>query len=375
MKARILLLTLPFLIACHSSQPLPAAGRWSQERAAAWYAAQPWLVGANYTPATAVNPIEMWQAATWDPGTIDKELGWAADLGFNTMRVFLSDVVWRENSAEYLARLDDYLAISARHNIRTMFVLFDAVWNPVARPGPQPEPVPHRHNSQWVQCPAADLLADTLRWNELESYFKGIMTRFAADERVVIWDIYNEPDNDNFGKYPDTELTDKRDYTFRLLSQAFQWSREVNPSQPITAGVWWGDWSSLEKMSRFDRLMVSQSDLISFHSYDGPELFTQRSGMLKTFGRPLLCTEYMARPNGSTFPAILPLMQRDRMGAWNWGFVAGRSQTIYPWDSWQQSYTAEPEVWFHDVFRPDGTPYDRSEVELIRRLTGAGPQP
>jgi hypothetical protein len=90
---------------------------------------------------------------------------------------------------------------------------------------------------------------------------------------------------------------------------------------------------------------------------------------LKRYKRPLLCTEYMARPVGSTFDPVMPYLKQERIGAYNWGFVAGKTQTIYPWDSWQKAYSSEPPVWFHDIFRPDGTAYDIKEVAFIRKVT------
>jgi hypothetical protein len=81
----------------------------------------------------------------------------------------------------------------------------------------------------------------------------------------------------------------------------------------------------------------------------------------------------MARGNGSTFDNILPLAKQLNVGAINWGFVAGKTQTYLPWDSWQKPYVlSQPTVWFHEVFRQDWTPYRQREVDLIRTLTGRG---
>ena len=81
----------------------------------------------------------------------------------------------------------------------------------------------------------------------------------------------------------------------------------------------------------------------------------------------------MARPRASTFAAILPLLKAEKVGAYNWGFVDGKSQTIYPWDSWERPYVREqPTIWFHEVFKEDDTPYRQQEVDLIRALTGRG---
>ena len=135
-------------------------GRWTEDRANAWYSKQPWLVGANYIPSTAINQLEMWQAETFDPERIDIELGWAEGLGMNTIRVFLHDLVWEQNPAGFQQRIDRFLAIAAKHNIRPMFVLFDSCWDPNPRLGEQREPRAGVHNSGWVQSPGAKALRD-----------------------------------------------------------------------------------------------------------------------------------------------------------------------------------------------------------------------
>jgi hypothetical protein len=150
----------------------------------------------------------------------------------------------------------------------------------------------------------------------------------------------------------------------------FAWAREADPSQPLTAGVWTGEYAG-EKASAINRYQLQESDIITFHSYDPLPKLKQRVESLRGYRRPLLCTEYMARPNGSTFDPVLDYLKGQKIGAYNWGFVAGKSQTIYPWDSWQKAYTEEPRVWFHDIFRKNGTPYDAAEVAYIRKITGA----
>jgi len=346
------------------------APRWSQQKANQWYSSRAWLVGSNFLPSTAVNELEMWQADTFDPTTIDRELGWAEGLGMNTMRVFLHNIPWQEDSKGFLTRIDQFLQIADKHHIQITFVLLDSVWNPYPKAGPQPAPTPHVHNSQWVQAPGAEILKDPSRWDkELKPYVMGVLTHFRNDRRIVMWDLMNEPDNDNPG-YKSTESPDKAKLATELLAREWQWAREVNPSQPLTSGVWKGDWSSDEVLSPTTRLQLNNSDVLTFHSYDPPEVMKKRIASLERFHRPIICTEYMARPLGSTFAAILPILKEDKVGAYNWGFVSGKSQTIYPWDSWGKKYTGPPPVWFHDIFYSDGRPYREDEVQLIRKLTG-----
>jgi len=205
----------------------------------------------------------------------------------------------------------------------------------------------------------------------LERYVTGVVSAFKDDARVLAWDVWNEPDNLNTGSYQDPK--DKLEHVRALLPKVFEWSRAARPRQPLTSGVWKGpDWSKPEALDEIQKIQLDSSDVVSFHSYEKPEQFEERVASLQRYGRPLLCTEYMARPRGSTFEGVLPLAKKLRVAVYNWGFVSGKSQTILPWDSWQKPYVdRQPETWFHDVFHGDGRPYRLSEVERIRALTGA----
>jgi Cellulase (glycosyl hydrolase family 5) len=354
----------------------PQAGKngrqvWTQEQARQWYDKQAWLVGANFMPSTAINQLEMWQAATFDTVTINRELGWARSLGMNTSRVFLHDLLYEQDSLGFFRRIDTFLKIADRHHIKPMLVLFDSCWDPFPRIGQQRAPKPHVHNSGWVQSPGQLALKDPGQYPRLERYVKGVVKRFARDKRVLIWDVWNEPDNMTGPSYEKVELPNKVALVMPLLQKSFAWARAANPSQPLTAGIWVGDWSSHEKLKPIEKIMIEESDVISFHNYDnGPE-FEKRINWLQRYGRPILCTEYMARPNGSTFQAFLPIAKKYKVAMYNWGFVNGKTQTIYPWDSWTKTYTGEPPLWFHDIFRQDGSPYRPEEVQLIRELTQA----
>jgi len=348
-----------------------AEGRWTELQARAWYARQGWLVGANYVPATAINQLEMWQAGTFDPARIDLELGWAAGIGMNTMRVFLHDLAYQQDPAGFLDRVDQFLAIASRHRIRPMLVLFDSVWDPLPAVGPQRPPRPGVHNSGWVQGPGKVALEDPSHWPRLEAYVSAVVSRFKADERVLAWDLWNEVDNMNDPAYSSLEPRNKGELVLALLPQVFAWTRAAGPSQPLTSGVWrGGDWSRLTELPAIDRLQLALSDVITFHSYDPPAQLEARIRQLQGYGRPIICTEYMARGNGSTFQGALPVLQQHGVGAINWGLVEGKAQTHLPWDSWRRPYVDRaPAVWFHEVFRNDGTPYDPRETAFITKLT------
>jgi hypothetical protein len=359
-----------FLVFSLSATVVAAESRWSEKRATTWYQNQPWLVGANYNPATAINELEMWQPETFDPATIEKELAWAESIGMNTMRVFLHDLLWQQDPAGFKRRIDKFLQISSRHGIKPMFVLFDSCWDPQPKLGRQREPTPGVHNSGWVQSPGAKALSDPSHYPRLRAYVKGVVGAFAKDSRVLAWDVWNEPDNTNDPAYIRLEPKNKIELVENLLPQVFKWTREANPSQPLTSGVWRGEWSSEDRMTKVDKIQIANSDLVSFHNYSTPEDFEKRVKWLMRYNRPLLCTEYMARSAKSTFQGSLPIAKKYGVAAYNWGLVAGKTQTYLPWDSWQKPYVnREPSIWFHEVFRSDGTPYSKDEVDLIRALT------
>jgi hypothetical protein len=340
-------------------------------RANAWYKAQPWLVGSNYLPANASNELEMWQPETFSPDQVDKELGWAQSLGMNTMRVFLHDLLWKQDPAGFTQRIDTFLAIAAKHHIRPIFVLFDSCWDPNPKLGPQHPPTPGVHNSAWVQSPGAEALQDPSQYPRLEAYVRGVVGHFAKDPRILAWDVWNEPNNTNDNAYGKLEPKHKRALVLKLLPQVFAWARSEHPTQPLTSGLWDGNWSNPLHLTAIERVQLRYSDVLSFHNYGDAVEFAKRIRWLSAYGRPIICTEYMARPRGSTFDAILPIAKKYHVAAINWGFVTGKSQTNLPWDSWKKPYVnAAPPEWFHDVFYQDGKPYKESEAKTIRDLTG-----
>lgn len=362
---------LGLLLAAAAPSAKGQQARWSEDQANRWYQQQPWLVGANFLPSDADNELEMWQPETFNPAEIDKEFGWAQGAGMNTMRIFLHNLLWTNDAAGFQRRIDQVLTIAARHHIRPVLVLFDSCWDPYPKLGPQHPPIPGVHNSAWVQAPGAHVLEDPAQYPALKRYVQGVVGAFASDQRVLAWDVWNEPDNNNDSSYGKLEPKDKDERILQLLPQVFAWARAMHPTQPLTSGVWHGDWSSLDSMPPVARVQIENSDVISFHSYDWPEIFAARITQLQKYGRPLICTEYMARGAGSLFDNVLPVAKQHNVAAINWGLVAGKSQTYLPWDSWQRPYVLiEPTVWFHDVFHEDGTPYRQHEVDEIRQLSG-----
>ncbi len=347
--------------------------RWTIEQAANWYAMQPWLVGCNFLPSSAINQLEMFQADSYDPETISRELWWAEDLGFNTIRVYLHDLLWAQDEGGFCERLNDFLGIADRHGMRVLFTLFDDCHRPDPALGVQPLPVPGVHNSGWKHSPGQKLtlafhdgtVTDAER-SRLKRYVQGLLKHFDGDERVLMWDLYNEPGrSENF------------DQSYELLTETWMWAQEVRPSQPLT--------SCLEGSvgEHNISLNAARSDVLTFHCYickDLEKIIEETRAMSP--GRPVICTEYMAREYGTTFQHSLPIFKKHGIGCYNWGLVAGKSQTHFNWKSVglmeelkKQGAVLkpgdpipEPELWFHDIFRVNGTPFDPEEVQFIKAI-------
>jgi hypothetical protein len=214
-------------------------------------------------------------------------------------------------------------------------------------------------------------LEDPSEYPRLKAYVQGVVARFGKDRRVLGWDVWNEPDNEGGGNYHNLESPDKVQLVLTLLPQAFAWARAETPIQPLTSGVWQGNWSDPAKLEPMAKEQLELSDVTSFHNYSDASDFESRVKWLQQYGRPIICTEYMARPRKSTFEAILPIAKDYKVGAINWGFVQGKTQTYLPWDSWEHAYvSAPPSMWFHDIFYSDGRPYSEKEAEFIRKMTG-----
>ena len=353
-------------------RPVTSTARWSPARARAWTEEQGWLVGCNFLPSTAGNQLEMFQASTFDPDTIRRELTWAADLGLNSIRLFLHDLLWHRDDG-FLDRVDEVLRLADGLGIGVMPVLFDGVWNPRPRLGDQGDPRPGVHNSMWVQSPGAELIADRARWPELRAYVDAVLDRFGDDPRVQVWDLFNEPDNPNGFTYGSLELPNKRAAVTPLVDAVFDWATEADPSQPLTVGIWMGVHGRPERVSRLNGVSLGRSDVLSFHSYRKRDPLRHAIAHLSSYDRPLLCTEWLARSSGSTVDLLEDFAELV-VGAYHWGLVSGRSQTIHPWTSWLRPDRDEPDPWFHDLLRADGSPYDPDEAAHFRRVTGAEPR-
>lgn len=328
--------------------------RWDTQKANDWYEVQPWFVGCNYIPSTAINQLEMFQEETYNPERIEEELSWAEDFGFNALRIYLHNLLWEHDNTGFVKRVENLLGICDKHGMKVLVVLFDDMWNQNPKLGPQPESIPGIHNSGWVASPGKKRLRKYEDYPIFQEYIQGIIGAFAKDKRILGWDVYNEPGNMGV-----------RGRSLSLMIASISWAREVNPTQPITVGVW--QWPiDVEPWKKIYNICVNCSDIISFHWYLEVEKALEHIKEFKKFERPILCTEYMARTLGNTFENHLPVFKKHKIGAFNWGLVYGKTQTIFSWES--QKGAPEPKLWFHDILHKNGTPYSKDEIKFIKSI-------
>ena len=340
--------------------------QWSHQKAHDWYGAQPFLIGCNFLPSSASNQLEMFQAESFDVTTLRREIGWAADLGFNCLRIYLHDLLIEEDG--FFTRLDTVLDICATNAIRPILVLFDDCHYGYPKRGPQKPPIKGIHNSRWKQSPGHHIVRQIhdgtgdAELARLENYVSAVLQHYGQDERILMWDIYNEPGQFGIGE------TSKE-----LLLAVWQWAQALRPAQPLTACI---DGAIGDAHHQINR---QNSDVLTFHMYEADQLEACIE-TLKGEERPIICTEYMARGHGTSFAFSLPIFKKHNVGCINWGLVAGRSQTHFDWETILQrgervkaeqflasgEALPEPDLWHHDILRMDGSAYIAEETVLLK---------
>lgn len=343
---------LVFAVDSQTKENTPGV-RWSKDKAEEWYKNQGFLCGVNYIPSNAINYTAMWDPTGFSPKLIDKELALAQSIGLNCVRVVLQYVVYEKTPKEFMRNFETFLKICSKHNIKVMPIFFDDCAfgiskDPVA--GKQVEPLIGWYAWGWSPSPGHTMVIDPQHHPKLEKYVKHILTTYKNDKRILLWDLYNEPSN-----------TSIEQYSMPLLKKVFAWAREVNPTQPIST-CWW-----YEDRTQVNNYGLEHSDIITFHCYRtllGTDTVIKN---LKTDGRPVICTEWMHRPEGSLITELLPYFKEKNMGNFFWGLVNGKTQTHLPWSHRPEmpEYTG---LWQHDIFKKDFTPYKNEEIELIKKI-------
>lgn len=349
MKKQLLMISLT-LITIFSVHAQTADPRWSTEQAGQWYEQQSWVCGFNYIPANAINYTAMWDKTSFSPEVIDRELALAEKTGFNTVRVVLQYLVWEDDPEYFKETFSKFLDICARHQIKAMPTFFDdCVFGKETDPvlGKQPEPLKGWYAWAWSPSPGHSRVTDPATYPSLEKYVKDMLTTYQDDERVLLWDLYNEPTNGGLG-----------DKSLPLVHKVFEWAREVHPAQPVSI-AYWNDNEALNE------IILANSDVITFHSYDAKKRLKEKIAYLQQQNRPMICTEWLNRPQQSTVSDILPVFYEENIGSLHWGLVNGKTQTHLPWG--HRPGDPEPKVWQHDLFTGDLTPYAPKELALFRQ--------
>ncbi len=348
---------------------------WTIEQAWDWQEKVGWLRGCNFIGSDCSSRIDMWQSYKNEEHmqTAQRELSLCRDIGFNTVRLIVEFDVWLQERDSFLKILERYIALCARFGLKVMLVLANEAqlcrgekYVPKTL-GEQAYALGYHQGrfplseEQKALTPYHELERRETREKYLEMV-REIVDRYRADERVVCWNVYNEPG-----------ITIGIERSLPLIQLLFDTVREIEPVQPLCSDVWY--WKDYDHLRPNDALSARLSDVISWHLYQPLAKFVVGYEQLKRLNRPILLTEWLHRINHQSVQEIYPLLYLERINCWCWGFVAGKTQTYEPWDSlWDQYDAANGNVdydfklWQHDLFRPNLRPYDPDEIETIKRF-------
>ncbi|MBR3222995.1 MAG: cellulase family glycosylhydrolase [Kiritimatiellae bacterium] len=362
----------------------PRTGPWTKEQAWKWYRAQPWMRGCNYMPASAANRVDQWQELGSEERfkEVERELALAESIGFNTLRIIIEEqgfAVWYAEHDGFMERFERYLQIMERHKMRAIVVLGNdcsrpkEIWS-FPKTGPQPCDWGYhggRKRSQHGSFPGAvgyTCMDDPGLRERFFAMCEEVMTKYRADQRIVFWDLWNEPGSGNRRKPEHVAL----------VRRIFDLAWKINPVHPLAADVWTGHYGmSHDDVNNPQVLAGAMSDIISYHCYDDYEAQVRLLSKLRRFyGRPLVNTEWLARIKHNDVFTAYPLYYVEGVGCTCWGFVAGKYQTYEPWEGMWNEIEKGSEIgksydmtkWFHDLYRPSLRPYDPKEIELIKRF-------
>lgn len=353
--------------------------RWSESKAQEWYDKLPWLRGCNFIGSDCANRFDMWQSykAEEKLATAKRELALCEDIGFNTVRIWIIFESWLNEPQFFMQMLEEYISICAEHHLAVMLCLTSeedlpcgeySDFRPI-RVGEQKYAVGYHQG----QFPESAERAALPKWHYAQStelapkfwqMIKDIVNKYATDERILCWNIYNEPG-----------ITLKEDECIPVLTKMFETVRACDPIQPVTADVWRGLNEDDSPKTKVEEIALKNSDIISFHNYSSYCKFCKLVDAFSIYNRPIFCTEWLHRINHNIVGEIYPLLYIKNIANYCWGFVVGKTQTNEPWDIlWNEYYDPNKNVdydftkWQHDLFRPNFRPYDPTEIDLIKQF-------
>ncbi len=353
--------------------------KWSKEKAWEWYSKLPWLRGCNFIGSDCANRRDMWQSYQSEEhlATADWELALAKETGFNTVRVIVDFDVWYQEPDSFMEIFERYMQLFHKHGQYVMVCLTAEAEMPNGEYEDfQPKPLGEQEYALgYHQGRSPEVLERNLhhpkRYHPLESpvlrdkflqMVRSIVGKYREDERIVCWNLYNEPG---------ITLGDR---AMPLLKTMFEEARALGPVQPLTVELWTGYNKKGEIGTEVQKYALEQSDVISFHCYLPLPEMCRQIAYLKRYERPILCTEWLNRIQNSPVEDIFPLFQLERIGCWCWGFVVGKTQTNEPWYGMFAPYLRGEDSdidltrWMHDLYCPSLLPYDPREIKLIKEV-------
>lgn len=349
--------------------------KWSEEKIWDWYNKRPWIRGCNFMSSDCANRIDQWQEYGFEQRfeTAKKELKLAAETGFNSIRIIPEFFVWEQEHDGFMKRFDRYIDEAYKNGISSMIVLGNDCMPPKEEAlkrmhlGEQKIDLGYHGGRKVSQHgkfnePGYSLFDEPEYEEKFLEYTKEIVTKYKNDERVIIWDVFNEPGNSN-----------RLSLSLPLLKKMLKLIREINPIQPLTVGIWTQS-TNLENLLEIEKFGLESSDIISYHNYNSYANNIEELKNLKQYGRPIINTEWLNRCGQNTVEEMFPLFFLEKVGCYNWGLVAGKYQTFEPWNAVWDNYKENPEnfkdfdftKWFHDLYRPSLNPYNPKEIELIK---------
>ena len=348
--------------------------RWSSKQAQEWYSKQGWLRGCNFIGSDCTNRLDMWQSYKSEEKllTAEKELALCEKIGFNTVRLWANFDVYYKEADAFMDILEKYITLCDKYHQKVMMVLAYEEDLPrgdvfIAKEmGEQAYALgEHQGRIPLSKEEEAKTPKHYMEYDELKDLFikmvKDIVSKYCNDERILCWNIYNEPG---------IAINER---SIPILNTLFEVVRSYDPIQPLCADVWRGLDNGKIK-SKEEQLAFDLSDIISFHSYLPYEHFVEELSYWNKCERPVFLTEWLHRINHNNIFEIYPLLFLNNIANYCWGFVVGKTQTNEPWPymwyEYEQGIITDFDFtkWQHDLFRPNLRPYDPKEIKLITKF-------
>ena len=353
--------------------------QWTKEEAWEWYRSQTWIRGFNGVPSNCVSFAAMWQS--YNHEAVFRQIRYEFDLakktGFNAVRVFLDFEVWLAEHDSFMRNLEEYLCLADEYGLKVMPILANDCNTPKAAFKPF-TPGEQHMDWGWHSGLAAGPFAEqhqTMGWQHLDEeeyrplYYKmvdEIAGKYARDERIHIWDIWNEIGNSRRGAK-----------SVPYLEEIFRIVRSHDPIQPLTADCWTFDPETMATTTVEELRALELSDIITFHYYRSYQNMIRIIDWLKeTYGRPIINNEWLNRIEHNNVDEIFPLFYLEEIGSYHWGLIQGYSQTYEPWGEYLR-FIRDPDYqgdldftrYQHDLYRFNGCPYIAREIEIIKKFS------